>query len=184
MSDANNQYGQQPYNPQDPANQQPSEQSNQAPQSNGQQSYGQPQYAQQQNAGQYTPQPSAAPQYGQAPYTGQAQGQPYNQGYEQQYAQPGNYAQQPAYGYAPQMVSSKSKIVAGLLGIFLGTFGVHNFYLGRTGKAIAQLLITLLSFGFLAVVSGIWALIEGIMILASHPGSPWHQDGQGFELQD
>lgn len=25
---------------------------------------------------------------------------------------------------------AKSKLVAGLLGIFLGTFGVHNFYLG------------------------------------------------------
>ena len=35
---------------------------------------------------------------------------------------------------------AKSKIAAGLLGIFLGTFGVHNFYLGNTGKAVAQLL--------------------------------------------
>ena len=34
---------------------------------------------------------------------------------------------------------AKSKLVAGLLGIFLGTFGVHNFYLGYTGKAITQL---------------------------------------------
>lgn len=35
--------------------------------------------------------------------------------------------------------NAKSKIAAGLLGIFLGAFGVHNFYLGYTGKAIAQL---------------------------------------------
>lgn len=47
--------------------------------------------------------------------------------------------QQPGYGYA-----QKSKIVAGLLGLFLGTLGVHNFYLGYTGKAVAQLLLTLI----------------------------------------
>lgn len=59
----------------------------------------------------------------------------------------------------------KSKIAAGLLGIFLGVFGVHNFYLGFTGKAIAQLLISVLSCGTLSVVSAIWGLIEGILIL-------------------
>ena len=60
---------------------------------------------------------------------------------------------------------AKSKLVAGLLGIFLGAFGVHNFYLGYTGKAVAQLLITVLSCFTLAVVSEIWGLIEGIMVL-------------------
>lgn len=59
----------------------------------------------------------------------------------------------------------KSKIAAGLFGIFFGAFGVHNFYLGYTGKAIAQLLITLLTFGVLSFVSAIWGLIEGILIL-------------------
>ena len=56
-------------------------------------------------------------------------------------------------------------MAAGLLGIFLGSLGVHNFYLGYTGKAVAQLLITLLTCGFGSVISGIWGLIEGIMIL-------------------
>ena len=59
----------------------------------------------------------------------------------------------------------KSKLVAGLLGIFIGGLGIHNFYLGYTGKAVAQLLITLLSCGFGVVVTGIWALIEGIQVL-------------------
>ena len=45
--------------------------------------------------------------------------------------------------------NAKSKIAAGILGIILGCFGVHNFYLGFTGKAIAQLLITLLSCFFI-----------------------------------
>lgn len=59
----------------------------------------------------------------------------------------------------------KSKMAAGLLGIFLGAFGVHNFYLGYNGKAVAQLLMTILSCGILGFVSGIWGLIEGICIL-------------------
>lgn len=33
----------------------------------------------------------------------------------------------------------KSKIAAGLLGIFLGSYGVHNFYLGYIKKAVIQL---------------------------------------------
>lgn len=65
----------------------------------------------------------------------------------------------------PPGYAQKEKLVAGLLGILLGTFGVHNFYLGNTGKAVAQLLITVLSCGILAIVSSIWGLVEGIMIL-------------------
>ena len=61
--------------------------------------------------------------------------------------------------------TAKSKIAAGLLGIFLGSFGVHNFYLGYTGKAVGQLLITVLSCGILSFVSAIWGLVEGILIL-------------------
>ena len=48
--------------------------------------------------------------------------------------------------------NAKSKLAAGLLGIFLGGIGVHNFYLGFTGKAVAQLLISVLSCGSLSVV--------------------------------
>ena len=65
--------------------------------------------------------------------------------------------------------SPKSKLAAGLLGIFLGGFGVHNFYLGFTGKAVGQLLLGTIGFiacGIGPVVSGIWGLIEGIMYLA------------------
>lgn len=76
--------------------------------------------------------------------------------------------------------NAKSKIAAGLLGIFLGSLGVHNFYLGFTGKAIAQLLISLLSCGMLAGVSGIWGLIEGILILT---GS-MNVDADGNPLRD
>lgn len=62
----------------------------------------------------------------------------------------------------------KSKMAAGLLGIFLGSFGVHNFYLGNTGKAIGQLLLTLIGWiacGMGPLAAWVWGLVEGIMIL-------------------
>lgn len=87
----------------------------------------------------------------------------------------------------------KSKLCAGLLGIFLGGYGVHNFYLGYTGKAIAQVLmgglgvlLTILSCGVLsfflfpAIASGIWGLIEGIMILTGSISV----DGKGVPLKE
>lgn len=76
--------------------------------------------------------------------------------------------------------NQKSKIAAGLLGIFLGSLGIHNFYLGYTGKAIAQLLISILSCGMLAVVSSIWGLIEGILILTGSINT----DANGNPLKD
>ncbi|MDE6339831.1 MAG: TM2 domain-containing protein, partial [Muribaculaceae bacterium] len=40
---------------------------------------------------------------------------------------------------------SKSKVAAALLAFFLGSLGIHEFYLGRTGAGIAFLLATLLT---------------------------------------
>ena len=77
--------------------------------------------------------------------------------------------------YNPQ---AKNKVVAGLLGIFLGGFGVHNFYLGYTGKAVAQLLITVLSCCMLSFVSSIWGFIEGILILSGNI----NKDADGNDL--
>ena len=74
----------------------------------------------------------------------------------------------------------KSKMAAGLLGIFLGAFGVHNFYLGYTGKAVAQLLISVLSCGVFAVASEIWGLVEGIQILTGSIKT----DAKGIPLKD
>ena len=51
---------------------------------------------------------------------------------------------------------ARSKLTAGLLGIFLGGLGVHRFYLGYTGIGIAKLL----TFGG----CGIWALVDLILI--------------------
>ena len=78
--------------------------------------------------------------------------------------------------------SPKNKLLAGLLGIFLGVFGIHNFYLGFNKKAVTQLLITVLSLGLLSWVSAIWGLIEGILILASATGTQWDLDSDGLPM--
>lgn len=43
-------------------------------------------------------------------------------------------------------VSKKSKTIALLLWFFLGAFGIHNFYIGDTDRAVKELICTLLSF--------------------------------------
>ncbi len=60
-------------------------------------------------------------------------------------------------------VSTKSRLVATLLVIFLGVFGAHRFYVGKTGTAIFQLILTITVIG--GVVSGIWALIDFVIIV-------------------
>lgn len=88
---------------------------------------------------------------------------------DQHYQQP---PQQNSY-QAPNP-ESKSKLAAGLLGIFLGTLGIHNFYLGYKGKAIAQLVLfiigcitSFLIVGiFIIIAVEIWAFIEGIVLIA------------------
>lgn len=74
----------------------------------------------------------------------------------------------------------KSKVVAGLLGIFLGAFGVHNFYLGYTSKAVAQLLLTVLSCCTLSWISSLWGFLEGIFILSGSIST----DSKGNPLVD
>ena len=49
-----------------------------------------------------------------------------------------------------------------VLCLFLGAFAIHRFYLGRTGSAIAMLLLGLTIFGLL--ITGIWALIDLFLI--------------------
>ncbi len=55
----------------------------------------------------------------------------------------------------------RSKIVAGILGILVGEFGVHRFYLGYIGIGIIQIIVTIVTFG----VGGLWGFIEGILLL-------------------
>ena len=106
------------------------------------------------------------------------------------YGPPPNYGPPPGYGQAPPgypqpapgapfgidprsgiPFSDKQKLTAGLLGIFLGHFGVGRFYLGHTGIGIAQLLT--------CGGCGIWALVDGIMMLTGSVN-----DAEGRPLRD
>lgn len=82
--------------------------------------------------------------------------------------------------------NQKSRLTAGLLGIFLGGWGIHNFYLGNNKTAIWQLILWII--GVLTVIVWIvpvvWGFVEGILIITSKPGSQWHQDADGEELID
>jgi TM2 domain-containing membrane protein YozV len=73
--------------------------------------------------------------------------------------------------------AGKSKLAAGLLGILLGGWGVHRFYLGYIGIGIAQILVTICTCGF----GALWGFIEGILIFA---GQSITTDAAGRPLQD
>lgn len=63
--------------------------------------------------------------------------------------------------------NAKSVGISYLLWFFLGGLGVHRFYLGRNGSAIAQLLLGLLGWIPLFmgwIVLGIWVLVDAILI--------------------
>ena len=82
------------------------------------------------------------------------------------------------------LANQKSKMAAGLLGIFLGGLGIHNFYLGKTNRALVQLLVSLiggiLTCGIASIAMEIWGLVEGIMILAGNIT----EDGNGIPVKD
>ncbi|WP_121616633.1 TM2 domain-containing protein [Virgibacillus halodenitrificans] len=66
----------------------------------------------------------------------------------------------------------KNMLLSYVLLIFLGTLGIHRFYLGKTGSAITQLVLTILGWmtaiflvGFLLIaVVGIWLLIDLFLV--------------------
>ena len=57
----------------------------------------------------------------------------------------------------------KSRVVAGVLGILLGTLGIHKFYLGYVRTGIIHVVLTVLI--ITAPISSIVGLIEGILYL-------------------
>ncbi|HEY8191245.1 MAG TPA: TM2 domain-containing protein [Alphaproteobacteria bacterium] len=61
-----------------------------------------------------------------------------------------------------ETVSTKNRATTLLLAFFLGGLGIHRFYVGKKGSAIAQLLLTLTIVGALA--TGVWVLVDMIRI--------------------
>lgn len=139
-----------------------------------------------------TPQQSSYQQYPQQGFQ-QPTHQPYpqqqnfQQPYAQQYQQ-GSMQQHGGYGAPMYPGPQKSKLAAALLAFFLGTLGIHNFYLGYTAKAWCQLGLTI--FGYLTAIIligflflfcvGIWAFVEFIMILVG--GGRYSHDARGIPL--
>ncbi|CAO5185442.1 TM2 domain-containing protein [Frankia sp. AiPs1] len=154
------------------------------------QGQGQPGY-QGQGQGQPGYQGQGQPGYPGGPGYGGQPGYPGQPGYQGGYPGPGGpggpgYGAPPGYGppapfdaSAPfgrhpltgEAYSEKQKLTAGLLQILLGSFGAGRWYLGDTGIALAQL--------FTCGGLGVWALIDGIMMLTGNV-----RDKHGRPLRD
>ncbi len=72
-------------------------------------------------------------------------------------------------GLAQTAALRKDKTAAGLLAIFLGSLGIHKFYLGYSRAGVTMLLLTIiagpLTLGIVAGIMELIALIEGIIYL-------------------
>lgn len=98
-------------------------------------------------------------------------------GAQQSYGQQPDGAHQPYQQYQPyqqpyygaQVVQTKDHVAAGLLAIFLGSFGVHKFYLGYNSAGFVMLAVSivgsLLTLGIAAGVMCVIGFIEGIIYL-------------------
>jgi len=80
-------------------------------------------------------------------------------------------------GYNPEVsgpispfIRRRSRLTYILLGVLLGPFGGHNFYAGYIKRAVAQLLITVLSCFFGGIVTWIWAIFEVCLVKQDDDG--------------
>jgi len=73
-------------------------------------------------------------------------------------------------------ISPKSRLAVTLLSLFLGTLGIHRFYLGKIGTAIVMLALTIVGWATFIFFVGwfflgavwIWALIDFIFAVSGH----------------
>ena len=86
------------------------------------------------------------------PYTQQPYGQPY---------------QQP---YAQAAPNTKDHVAAGLLAIFLGSLGIHKFYLGYNTPGFIMLAVTIVgsifSLGIAGLAMVVISIVEGVLYLS------------------
>lgn len=84
-------------------------------------------------------------------------------------------------------ISPKSRLAASLFAIFLGEFGIHRFYIGKKGSAVAMLLLGIigvstwwLGVGLVPlIIVGIWALVDFIIAVS---GQMKDKDGKLIKL--
>lgn len=87
---------------------------------------------------------------------------------------PGGYPGQA--GYAAPPVSRKSKVAAALFAFFLGGFGAHNFYIGNKGRAIAQLVILLVS--WVIMIGGYGLIVASSETYTTMTGSVYYDNDE------
>jgi TM2 domain-containing membrane protein YozV len=128
-------------------------------------------------------QPSSEAYYNPNNYN-ETQNQQSQQGNNYYQSQPQYYApaeNQPANTNYPEGYKIKKKYVAVILGFVLGALGIHNFYLGNNGKAIAQLLLATVGCFIVVgpIIAVVWAIVETVLILTESID----RDSQGYKIQ-
>lgn len=85
-------------------------------------------------------------------------------------------------------VSPKSRLVTTLLALPLGMFGLHRFYTGKIGTAVAMLILTILGvatiwyclFGLIFLIPvGVWTLVDFITAVSGN-----EEDRQGKPIEN
>ena len=80
----------------------------------------------------------------------------------------------------------RSRVAAGLLGIFLGAFGLHRMYLGYWRRGLTMLAITVVggffTLGLAALAMGLWGFAEGLLVLSVRRGR-YSRDAYGKLLR-
>jgi TM2 domain-containing membrane protein YozV len=76
----------------------------------------------------------------------------------------------PTEAATPVYIRRRSRLTYILLGVLLGAFGGHNFYAGYTKRGVIQLLLTVLSCFFGAIISWIWAIVEICIVTQDDDG--------------
>lgn len=108
-------------------------------------------------------------------------GQTYWQANGQAYQQPGGQAYQQSQGpwqanqpyqqpYAQAAPNTKDHVAAGLLAIFLGSLGIHKFYLGYNTPGFIMLAVTIVgsifSLGLAGLAMVVISIVEGVLYLS------------------
>ena len=80
----------------------------------------------------------------------------------------------------PIEVSPYSRVAVLVIALFLGVFGVHNFYAGRSYVAITQCLLSIVFCWtlYVPVAVWVWAMVEAIQMIRGKM-----YDGEGRVLR-
>lgn len=75
----------------------------------------------------------------------------------------------PKCGYSEHVANNKSAVAYVFLAFFLGCFGAHKFYAGKTGQGIAMLLMSTIGWILIipVIAAFIWAFVDFIIGLCN-----------------